>query len=87
MNLTGATPQFNQVHPMLKIKPINPRVKCMLRAIDFIPSKEVKVARVLEKKDNGDIQVLKAVIAFNTSNQLEINQKLLVASSNKSDKT
>ena len=59
----------------------------MLRAIDFIPSKEVKVARVLEKKDNGDIQVLKAVIAFNTSNQLEINQKLLVASSNKSDKT
>ena len=37
----------------------------MLRAIDFIPSKEVKVARVLEKKDNRDIQVLKAVIAFN----------------------
>ena len=86
MNLTGATPQFNQVHPKLKIKPINPRVKCMLRAIDFVPSKEVKVARALEKKDNGDIQVLKAVIAFNTSNQLEINQKLLVASNNKSDK-
>ena len=58
----------------------------MLRAIDFIPSKEVKVARVLEKKDNGDIQVLKAVIAFNTSNQSESNRKLLVASSNKSDK-
>ena len=71
---------------MLKIKPINPRVKCMLRAIDFIPSKEVKVARVLEKKDNRDIQVLKAVIAFNATNQSESNRKLLVASSNKSDK-
>ena len=58
----------------------------MLRAIDFIPSKEVKVARVLEKKDNRDIQVLKAVIAFNATNQSESNRKLLVASSNKSDK-
>ena len=58
----------------------------MLRAIDFIPSKEVKVARVLEKKDNRDIQVLKAVIAFNATNQSESNWKLLVASSNKSDK-
>ena len=48
----------------------------MLRAIDFIPSKEVKVARVLEKKDNRDIQVLKAVIAFNASNQSESNWKL-----------